>query len=63
MIVHLIRGNIHRRNTLEQMVLVGPESLLIALVTATSVGMVFTIQVAREFIVWAQAQPWAACWP
>ncbi len=50
MIVHLIRGNIHRRNTVDQMVLVGPESLLIALVTAISVGMVFTIQVAREFI-------------
>lgn len=49
-IVHLIQGRIHRRNLLEQMVLVGPESLLIALVTATSVGMVFTIQVAREFI-------------
>ena len=49
-IVHLIRGNIHRRNTLDQMMLVGPESLLIALVTAISVGMVFTIQVAREFI-------------
>jgi phospholipid/cholesterol/gamma-HCH transport system permease protein len=49
-VVHLIQGNIHRRNTLEQMVLVGPESLLIALITAISVGMVFTIQVAREFI-------------
>jgi len=31
-------------------VVVGPESLLIALVTAIFVGMVFTIQVAREFI-------------
>ncbi|HEY9639956.1 MAG TPA: MlaE family lipid ABC transporter permease subunit [Coleofasciculaceae cyanobacterium] len=49
-VVHLIRGHIHRRNTLEQMVLVGPESLLIAMITAISVGMVFTIQVAREFI-------------
>lgn len=48
--VHLASGKIHRRNTLEQMVTVGPESLLIALVTAASVGMVFTIQVAREFI-------------
>lgn len=32
------------------MAAVGPESLLIALVTAIFVGMVFTIQVAREFI-------------
>ncbi|MCU0517154.1 MAG: MlaE family lipid ABC transporter permease subunit [Oscillatoria sp. Prado101] len=49
-IVHLIAGKIHRRNTLDQMAAVGPESLLIALLTATFVGLVFTIQVAREFI-------------
>lgn len=49
-IVHLLRGRIHRRNTLEQMVIVGPESLLIVLVTALFMGMVFTIQVSREFI-------------
>lgn len=49
-IVHLLQGKIHRRNTLDQMVAVGPESLLIALVTAAFVGAVFTIQVAREFI-------------
>jgi phospholipid/cholesterol/gamma-HCH transport system permease protein len=49
-LVHLIRAKIHRRNTLEQMAVVGTDSLLIALVTATFVGMVFTIQVAREFI-------------
>lgn len=49
-IIHLSTGKIHRRNTLEQMGVVGPESLLVALVTATFVGMVFTIQVAREFI-------------
>lgn len=48
--VHLLAGRIHRRNTLEQMSIVGPESLMIALVTAAFVGMVFTIQVAREFI-------------
>jgi len=50
-IVHLLQGKVHRRNTLEQMVMVGPESLLISLLTASFVGMVFTIQVAREFIV------------
>ncbi|MGP0129285.1 MAG: MlaE family lipid ABC transporter permease subunit [cyanobacterium endosymbiont of Rhopalodia musculus] len=47
---HLLKSRIHRRNTLEQMSVVGPESLTIALVTAGFVGMVFTIQVAREFI-------------
>ncbi len=49
-IVHLLKGKINRRNTLEQMAAVGPDSLLIALVTAIFVGAVFTIQVAREFI-------------
>lgn len=49
-IVHLLRWRIHRRNTLEQMATVGPDSLFIALLTAVFVGAVFTIQVAREFI-------------
>ena len=49
-IIHLLQGKIHRRNTEEQMAIVGPDSLTIALVTATFVGMVFTIQVAREFL-------------
>lgn len=49
-VIHLLRGKIHRRNTIDQMAVAGPESLLIALVTAAFVGMVFTIQVTREFI-------------
>ncbi|WP_138497607.1 MlaE family lipid ABC transporter permease subunit [Nostoc sp. PA-18-2419] len=49
-LVHLLKGKIHRRNTLEQMAAVGPDSLFIALLTAIFVGAVFTIQVAREFI-------------
>lgn len=49
-VIHLLRGKIHRRNTLDQMALVGPASLLIAMLTAGFVGMVFTIQVSREFI-------------
>ncbi len=49
-VVHLLKGKVHRRNTLEQMAAVGPESLIVVLLTATFVGMVFTIQVAREFI-------------
>ncbi|WP_373542992.1 MlaE family lipid ABC transporter permease subunit [Chamaesiphon sp.] len=49
-IVHILRGKFNYPNIIEQMALVGPESLPIALVTATTIGMVFTIQVAREFI-------------
>jgi phospholipid/cholesterol/gamma-HCH transport system permease protein len=49
-VLHLQPQKIHRRNTLEQMAVVGPDSLVIALITASFVGMVFTIQVAREFI-------------
>jgi phospholipid/cholesterol/gamma-HCH transport system permease protein len=49
-IVHLLQGKIHRRNTLEQLAIVGPDSFFIALLTAIFVGAVFTIQVAREFI-------------
>lgn len=49
-ILHLLSGKIHRRNTLDQMAAVGPESLTIALITSGFVGAVFTIQVAREFI-------------
>lgn len=49
-LIHILQGKIHRRNTLEQMAIVGPESLFIALLTAIFVGMVFTIQVSQEFI-------------
>lgn len=49
-IVHLLKGKINRRNTLEQMSIVGPDSLAIAIITAAFVGAVFTIQVAREFL-------------
>ena len=49
-VIHLLQGRIHRSNTEEQMAIVGPDSMIIALVTATFVGMVFTIQVAREFL-------------
>ena len=49
-VIHLLTRPLHRRNTVEQMAAVGPESLLITLVTASFVGMVFTIQVTREFI-------------
>lgn len=49
-VIHILRRQINLDNTLEQMESVGPGSLVIALVTSISVGMVFTIQVAKEFI-------------
>ena len=49
-ILHILQGRIYRFKTFEQMAFVGPASLMIALITAAFVGMVFTIQVAREFI-------------
>ncbi|WP_318701937.1 MULTISPECIES: MlaE family lipid ABC transporter permease subunit [unclassified Roseofilum] len=49
-IAHILAGKIHRRNTMEQMINVGPASVAISVMTAVSVGFVFTIQVAREFI-------------
>lgn len=45
----LARGRIHWRNTRDQLRLVGPRSLGVALLTAGFVGMVFTIQFVREF--------------
>ncbi|MBE9221821.1 MlaE family lipid ABC transporter permease subunit [Cyanobacterium stanieri LEGE 03274] len=48
--IHLLQFKVYRFNTIEQMSFVGPASLPIALITAAFVGMVFTIQVAREFI-------------
>lgn len=42
-------GKIHVRNTLEQLEVVGPKTLGVALLTAGFVGMVFTIQFVREF--------------
>ena len=49
-ILHILQARINRFKTFEQMAFVGPASLGIALITAAFVGMVFTIQVAREFI-------------
>ena len=49
-VVHLLQTKINHRKIVEQMAIVGPDSLNIALITAAFVGMVFTIQVAREFI-------------
>lgn len=55
-IIHLMKGRINYNNTVEQMELVGPSSLPIALITSASVGMVFTIQVAKQFIEFGTVQ-------
>lgn len=47
---HLVKLQLNYQNTLNQCLSVGPGSLMISLITAAFVGMVFTIQVAREFI-------------
>lgn len=49
-IFYLMTRKLDFRNTLEQMMAVGPASLIIALITAALIGMIFTIQVAREFL-------------
>jgi len=47
--VRILQGKIHIRNTMDQLNLVGPRSLGVCLLTAAFVGMVFTIQFIREF--------------
>jgi phospholipid/cholesterol/gamma-HCH transport system permease protein len=49
-VVHLLKGKIHRRNALDQLKIVGPDSLGIMLLTAATIGMVFTVEVAAEFL-------------
>lgn len=48
----LLSGRVHARNTLAQMAFIGADSLPIALLIALSVGMVFALQIANEFIVY-----------
>ncbi|KAK9828848.1 hypothetical protein WJX72_002391 [[Myrmecia] bisecta] len=47
--VRILKGKVHWKNTVEQLKLVGPQSLGVSLLTAGFVGMVFTIQFVREF--------------
>jgi phospholipid/cholesterol/gamma-HCH transport system permease protein len=49
-VYYLFTRKIDGDDTIEQMMAVGPASLLIALITASVIGMIFTIQVAREFL-------------
>ncbi|EFJ38471.1 ATP-binding cassette transporter, subfamily I, member 10, SmABCI10 [Selaginella moellendorffii] len=48
-ILRTLQGRIHVRNTVQQLEAVGPGSLGVNLLTASFVGMVFTIQFVREF--------------
>ncbi|CAN4108876.1 unnamed protein product [Withania somnifera] len=48
-IIRIIKGKIHWKNTLQQMERVGPNQLVSVLLTAAFVGMAFTIQFVREF--------------
>jgi len=47
--VRILQGKVHWKNTLEQLNIVGPKSLGVCLLTSAFVGMVFTIQFIREF--------------
>ncbi len=49
-VILLLAGKVHRRNTLEQMAVIGPDSLPVTLITAICVGMFLTIQIGRELI-------------
>lgn len=48
-VVRVLKGKVHWRNTLQQLERVGPKSLGVCLLTSTFVGMAFTIQFVREF--------------
>lgn len=48
-IIRIIKGKIHWRNTLQQLERVGPRSVGVCLLTSAFVGMAFTIQFVREF--------------
>lgn len=47
---YILSGKVNQKNAFLQMSFIGVDSFPIALVTALSVGMVFTMQVASEFI-------------
>ncbi|KAI3989783.1 hypothetical protein MKX01_040753 [Papaver californicum] len=48
-IIRILKGKIHRKNTLQQLERVGPKSVGVCLLTSAFVGMAFTIQFVREF--------------
>lgn len=48
-ILRILKGKVHWRNTLQQLERVGPKSIGVCLLTSAFVGMAFTIQFVREF--------------
>ncbi|KAJ4952238.1 hypothetical protein NE237_029070 [Protea cynaroides] len=48
-IIRILKGRVHWRNTLQQLERVGPRSVGVCLLTSAFVGMAFTIQFVREF--------------
>ncbi|KAL8517606.1 hypothetical protein ACS0TY_015745 [Phlomoides rotata] len=48
-IMKVMKGKIHWKNTLQQLKRVGPKSVGVCLLTSAFVGMAFTIQFVREF--------------
>ena len=48
-VTRVLRRKINIRNLLDQIGLVGPRTVGVAMLTASFVGMVFTIQFVREF--------------
>ncbi|KAF5749046.1 ABC transporter family protein [Tripterygium wilfordii] len=48
-ILRSLKGQIHWKNTLQQLERVGPKSVGVCLLTSAFVGMAFTIQFVREF--------------
>jgi len=46
----IFRGKIHFRNTIDQMMDIGIRSIPVVFVTAVFVGMVFAIQIVKEFL-------------
>lgn len=43
-------ANINTRNLVEQIIIVGPESLGISIITSSFIGLVFSLQVVKEFL-------------
>ncbi|KAL5542837.1 hypothetical protein UlMin_010547 [Ulmus minor] len=48
-ILRILKGKIHWRNTLQQLERVGPKSVGVCLLTSAFVGMAFSVQFVREF--------------
>ena len=49
-VFYAFRGNFHYKDLMSQMVRIGVDSLPVAVVTAAFVGMVFSVQIASEFV-------------